>query len=210
MKKRSRSTRKSSAADFLSTPPATSAASPVQSMSESPKPFVFNFNTFNATPTSSSKKKLRTTGKKSFNISSPEQLKPAGSPASVKNLKSIADLKEFASSQLDSVKRQIERSHMEILKDLEASQSRLQKRLKIQTQGCQQVADEAEREYKKMSERINEGRDAMKASYSTFMAELQASGARLCKQTIPELSQSAEKAIDTLKNRYGIHSTSAC
>ncbi|MCD7463646.1 hypothetical protein HAX54_051060 [Datura stramonium] len=193
--------------DFLSTPPATSAASPVQSISESPKPFEFNFKTFKAgtvTPTSSK----RRTGKKSF-ISSPVQLNTAVSPASVKNLKSIADLKKFASSQLDSVKRQVEGSHMEILKDLEASQSRLQKRLKIQTQGCQQVADEVEREYKKMSQRINEGSEAMKGSYSTFMAELQASGARLCKQTLPELSQSVEKAIDTLRNRYGIHSTSA-
>ncbi|KAJ8527135.1 hypothetical protein K7X08_029612 [Anisodus acutangulus] len=208
MKKRSRSIRKSSAMDFLSTPLATIATSPVQSMSESPKPFEFNFKTFKAgdvTPMSSK----RRTGKKSF-ISSPVQLKPAGSPASVKNMKTIVDLKEFASSQLDVVKRQVERSHMEILKDLEASQSRLHKRLKIQTQGCQQVADETEREYKKMSDRINEGREAMKGSYSTFMAELQASGARLYKQTIPELSQSVEKAIDTLKNRYGIHSTSAC
>lgn len=34
----------------------------------------------------------------------------------------------------------------------------------IQTQGCQQVADEAEREYKKMSERITEGREAMKVN----------------------------------------------
>ncbi|PHT93110.1 hypothetical protein T459_00992 [Capsicum annuum] len=172
-------------------------------MSESPKPFEFNFKKFKAgtiSPTSSK----RRSGKKSF-ISSPVQLKPAGEQASVKNLKSIADLKEFASSQLDYVKGQIERSHMEILKDVEASQSRLQKRLKIQTQGCQQVADEAEREYKKMSERINEGREAMKGSYSTFMAELQASGVRLCKQTIPELSQSVEKAIDTLRSRYGIH-----
>ncbi|KAH0741382.1 hypothetical protein KY290_034425 [Solanum tuberosum] len=203
MKMTSRSTRKSSAMDFLSTPQATAAASPVQSMSESPKPFEFNFKKFKAGTVSPTSAKRRS-GKKSF-ISSPVQLKPAGSPASVKNLKTIADLKDFASSQLDSVKGQIERSHVEILKDLEASQSRLQKRLKIQTQGCQQVADEAEREYKKMSERITEGREAMKGSYSTFMAELQASGARLCKQAIPELSQSVEKAIDTLKNRYGIH-----
>lgn len=128
MKKTSRSTRKSSAMDFLSTPPATAAASPVQSMSESPKPFEFNFKKFKAgtvSPTSSKR-----SGKKSF-ISSPVQLKPVGSPASVKNLKTIADLKDFASSQLDSVKGQIERSHVEILKDLEASQSRLQKRLKV-------------------------------------------------------------------------------
>ncbi|CAN4128048.1 unnamed protein product [Withania somnifera] len=205
MKKRSRSTRKSSSIDFLSTPPETGPASPIQSMSESPKPFEFHFKKFKDGTTSSK----RRSGKKSF-ISSPVQLKPAGSPVSVKNLKTIADLKEFASSQLESVKGQVERSHVEILKDHEASQSRLQKRLKIQTQGCQQVADEAEREYKKMSERINEGREAMKGSYSTFMTELQASGARLCKQTIPELSQSVEKAIDTLRNRYGIHSTSAC
>uniref|UniRef100_A0A1S4D3N5 Uncharacterized protein n=1 Tax=Nicotiana tabacum TaxID=4097 RepID=A0A1S4D3N5_TOBAC len=131
MKKRSRSTRKSSAADFQSTPRATAAASPIQSMSESPKPFEFNFNMFNATPTSSSSSKKKTNGKTNFNISSLEQVKPAGgSPVSVENLKTIMDLKEFASSGLDFVKRQVERSHMEILKDLEASQSRLQKRLK--------------------------------------------------------------------------------
>ncbi|MCE3052507.1 hypothetical protein HAX54_052794, partial [Datura stramonium] len=36
----------------------------------------------------------------------------------VKNLKSIVDLKEFASSQLDSVKRRVEGLHMETLNDL--------------------------------------------------------------------------------------------
>ncbi|KAA8521255.1 hypothetical protein F0562_011908 [Nyssa sinensis] len=78
----------------------------------------------------------------------------------------------------------------------------------IQTQACQQVVDEAEKEYKKMSERISESREAMKASFAEFIAEAQASASRVCKTSIPELSQSFEKAIDVLQNRYGISSAS--
>ncbi|XLU34384.1 hypothetical protein S245_070450, partial [Arachis hypogaea] len=49
----------------------------------------------------------------------------------------------------------------------------------MQTQACHQVMDEAEKEYKKFSERITESREAMKASYDEFMAEAQASASRL-------------------------------
>lgn len=49
----------------------------------------------------------------------------------LKALSSISDLKDLASSRVDELKRQIDRSHSEILKDLEASQSRLHKRFKV-------------------------------------------------------------------------------
>ncbi|KAL7182342.1 hypothetical protein ACSBR1_041111 [Camellia fascicularis] len=195
MKKRS--TRKSSVVDLLVSPP--TITSPNRSSSESPKHFEFNLGAFNTT--SSSKKK------KNDVASSSVLIQPTASPPHLKSLSTISDLKELASSRLDSIKRQLDRSHSEILKDMEASQSRLHKRFKIQTQACQQVTDEAEKEYKKMSERISESREAMKASYLGFLAEAQASASRACKTSIPELSQSFEKALDVLRSRYGISSS---
>ncbi|XVE65400.1 hypothetical protein DITRI_Ditri07aG0177500 [Diplodiscus trichospermus] len=101
------------------------------------------------------------------------------SPTNHKTLATISDLKEFASSRLDDIKRSlIDLSHSEILKDLEASHSRLHKRFKIQTQACQQVMDEAEKEYKKISEKIDGSHEAMKATYAEFMADVQATGSR--------------------------------
>ncbi|KAK6158519.1 hypothetical protein DH2020_005833 [Rehmannia glutinosa] len=38
--------------------------------------------------------------------------------------------------------------------------------------------DEAEKEYKKLSDKINEGREAMKASYAEFIAEAQTTASR--------------------------------
>ncbi|KAK7407059.1 hypothetical protein VNO78_08699 [Psophocarpus tetragonolobus] len=119
---------------------------------------------------------------------------------------SISDLRNFASSGVDDLKRRIDRSHSEILKDLEASHSRLHKRFKMQTQAYQQVIDEADKEYKKVSQRLTKSRDAMKASYEEFVAEAQTSASRACKTSMVELSQSFEKAIDSLRNRYGISS----
>ncbi|TKY70132.1 hypothetical protein E2542_SST06419 [Spatholobus suberectus] len=127
-------------------------------------------------------------------------------PRSHRAPSNISDLRNFASSGVGDLKRRIDLSHSEILKDLEASHSRLHKRFKMQTPAYQQVMDEAEKEYKKVSERITECRDAMKASYEEFMAEAQASASRACKTSIVELSQSFEKAIDSLRNRYGISS----
>ncbi|XP_059642723.1 uncharacterized protein LOC132284621 [Cornus florida] len=195
---RKRATRKSSAADLLVSSPPT--ASPNRSASESPKQFEFNLNTFNTTSSSKNKKKNSV-------ASTSVPIKSNGSPMSLNTLATISDLKGFASLRLDSIKRQLDHSQSEILKDIEASQSRLHKRFKIQSQQCQQVVDEAEKEYRKMSERINESRVAMKTSYTEFMAEAQASASRVCKTSIPELSQSFEKAIDVLKNRYGNSST---
>ncbi|KAG6636322.1 hypothetical protein CIPAW_11G103400 [Carya illinoinensis] len=128
-------------------------------------------------------------------------------PTPLKALSSISDLKDLASSRLDHLKHHIDHSHSEILKDLDASQSRLHKRFKIQTQACQQVMDEAEKEYKKMFERISESREAMKASYAEFMADAQASATRASKTSITELSQSYEKSMDALRSRFGIPST---
>ncbi|KAL4347438.1 hypothetical protein GQ457_17G019650 [Hibiscus cannabinus] len=100
-------------------------------------------------------------------------------PNNTKTLTTISDLKEFASSRLEDMKRNlIDRSHSEILKDLNASHSRLHKRFKIQTQACQQVMDEAEKEYKKITEKIDSSHEAMKASYAEFMADAQATASR--------------------------------
>ncbi|KAL0393750.1 UNVERIFIED_CONTAM: protein PAM68, chloroplastic [Sesamum latifolium] len=97
---------------------------------------------------------------------------------SLKSVNTISDLKDLASSNLDSIKRQLEMSHAELLKDNEASKCRLQKRFKLQTQECQKLMDEAEKNYKEMSDQINEGREAMKASYAEFIAEAQATASR--------------------------------
>ncbi|RAL40366.1 hypothetical protein DM860_006436 [Cuscuta australis] len=206
MRKRSTATRKSVAEENLKTPPTAAAKSPNRSVSQSPMPFEFKFSAFNVaslTPPSSSKN--RRPGK------SYTPMRPPKSPVPMKNCKTIDDLKDFASSGLQSIKHQLDCSHSEILKEIESSHSRVLKRIKIQTQDWQQKADEAEREHKKMSERINEGRQAMKDSYSEFLAEVQTNSSRFCKTSIPELLQCAEKAIDTLRSRYGIpQSTFAC
>ncbi|TYI52248.1 hypothetical protein E1A91_D12G233800v1 [Gossypium mustelinum] len=124
-----------------------------------------------------------------------------------KTLTTISDLKEFASSRLEDIKRNlVDRSHSEILKDLDASHSRLHKRFKIQTQACQQAIEEAEKEYKKILEKIDESHEAMKASYAEFMADAQATASRVCKTSISELSKSFEKRIDDLRNQFGMPS----
>ncbi|KAE8698779.1 PAM68 [Hibiscus syriacus] len=126
------------------------------------------------------------------------------SPPNNKTLTTISNLKEFTSSQLEDMKRNfIYCSHSEILKDLDASHSRLHKRFKILTQACQQVMEEAEKEYKKISEKIDSNHKVMKASYAEFMADAQATASRVCKTSISELSKSFEKEIDDLRNRFG-------
>ncbi|XP_042035598.1 uncharacterized protein LOC121781967 [Salvia splendens] len=135
-----------------------------------------------------------------------KRIQPTGfSPSpSLKSVNTIADLKDLASSTMESIKQQMERSHSKIAKDFESSKCRLHKRYKIQTQECQRIMNEAEKEHKKMFDRINEGREAMKASYAEFIAEAQTTASRLCKTTIPELAKSSEKSISSLKSRFGI------
>ncbi|KAJ6962803.1 hypothetical protein NC652_001441 [Populus alba x Populus x berolinensis] len=134
-------------------------------------------------------------------------LRSSPPPSLDKTLASISDLKELASSRFDDIKsRLIDRSHSEIIKDLEASHSRLHKRFKIQSQTCQQMMDESEKDFKKMTERVTETTEAMKETYTEFMAEAQATASRVCKTSIPELAKSLEKSIGALQSRFGIPS----
>ncbi|KAL8063838.1 hypothetical protein ABFX02_01G053000 [Erythranthe guttata] len=216
---RRRATKKSSAANFLASPPpppsATAAAtrSPTPSPAESPAAkFDFDLNGFADIAASLKKKSNKNGGAGASGSKRMQPTRFSTSPPpqrSLKSLNTISDLKDLASSNLESVKLQLERSHSEILKDVDASQCRLQKRLKIQSQACEQVMNEAEKEYKKMSDRIEEGREAMKASYTEFLAEAQATASRLLKTSIPELAKTSEKGIASLQSRFGIPSTAA-
>uniref|UniRef100_A0A3N7E9E0 Uncharacterized protein n=1 Tax=Populus trichocarpa TaxID=3694 RepID=A0A3N7E9E0_POPTR len=76
----------------------------------------------------------------------------------------------------------------------------------IQSQTCQQMMDESEKDFKKMTERVTETTEAMKETYTEFMAEAQATASRVCKTTIPELAKSLEKSIGDLQSRFGIPS----
>ncbi|KAI3728262.1 hypothetical protein L6452_16895 [Arctium lappa] len=185
----------------------SSAATPNRSPSESPPKFKFNFSCFKNVSTSSASPKKKNNNKSS---AEPPKISPAPALSSLsKAPSSVADLKEMTSSNVDSIKRHMDFSHSEILKDVEASHSRLHKRFKIQNQACQQTMNEAEKEFKKMNDRIRETHDAMQASYMELIAESQASTNRVCKTTIPELLQSVDRAVDALRNRYGIASTTS-
>ncbi|KAL5550813.1 hypothetical protein UlMin_000989 [Ulmus minor] len=179
-------TRRQSAAELLETP-SPAASTPYLS----PKSTIFN-NT-------NTKKRQKAIGSSATAL-----FKSPSRPS--KTLGSISDLKEMASSHLDDLKRHIDRSHTEILKEIDASYCRLHKRVKIQNQSCQQVSDETEKEYKKMSERISETQEALMNSYVEFMVDVQASTSHACKSSITKLTQSAEKAVDGLRSRYGISS----
>ncbi|CAK7356003.1 unnamed protein product [Dovyalis caffra] len=141
--------------------PTTSSPSPSQ-----PKSRILN----------SSKKK-----KPIANVAAAAGLSRSSPPPSLnKTLASISDLKELASSRFEDIKcRLIDCSHSEIIKDLEASHSRLHKRFKIQSQTCQQLMDEGEKDFKKMTERITETTEVMKETYAEFMAEAQATASRV-------------------------------
>ncbi|KNA14871.1 hypothetical protein SOVF_103420 [Spinacia oleracea] len=191
MKKRGRATtKKTSAADFL-TPPqeAKTVNTRKKSTVSSPKSFEFTLNSPSSNAANRRKSPMKSSPLRKTEVSS-----------------SITELKEALSSHIDSIKRQVERSHSDILKEVDSSNSRLHKRLKIQAQACQNLMDETDKEVKKMSERVAESCEAMKASYSEFMVDAQTTAARVCKTTIPEKVQSLEKAIDSLRNRYGIFS----
>ncbi|CAA6667077.1 unnamed protein product [Spirodela intermedia] len=115
----------------------------------------------------------------------------------------IGDLKELFSSRSCAAKRILDHSHSEIVKELEASRVRLSKHADMSA-----TLREVEKDYRKMSERITENMELMKASYTELITEAQAS-ASLCKVTILELAQSLEKEIDSLRSRYKIPLTSA-
>lgn len=139
-------------------------------------------------------------------LSASASLFPAPTPVS---MSTVADLRGLAASSLDSLKRRLDALHGDSVRDLEASHTRISKRIKMQTQSCVQLAEEAEKEQKKMVEKISERADEMKASYKVFVAEVQSSTSRVCKVTFPEMAKSVERAIDGLRTRYNIPATPA-
>ncbi|PWA60919.1 hypothetical protein CTI12_AA378040 [Artemisia annua] len=155
--------------------PTTTTTNPNNSPTDSPPKFKFNFTCFKTT-TSTYSSPMKNKNTKSSTVT-PAVISPVVPKMTSLNKPphSIADLKEIAAANVDSIKRHLDFSHSEILKDVEASQSRLHKRFKIQNQACQQTMNEAEKEFKKMNDRIKEARDAMQASYKELIAESQAS-----------------------------------
>ncbi|CAI9095136.1 OLC1v1031002C1 [Oldenlandia corymbosa var. corymbosa] len=186
--------------------------SPNKSGADSPNEFDFDFEIKKLRSSSSASAKKKTDGVSGGGgLPSASKFMPrSGGLSTITGVNTIADLKDFASSELQSIKQQLERSHSEIMKDMDASQSRLQKRFKMQSQGGQQVMDEAEREFKEICDSIGNSQDAMKADFTKFMKEAQSSAARLSKTTLPEIFQSFESSISSLRSRYGISSTAAC
>ncbi|XP_074283304.1 uncharacterized protein LOC141607852 [Silene latifolia] len=192
-------TKKPSTADFLtSPPPQTSDINHNNDDDDSPKCFKFNMD-INKSPPETTAAAARITRRKTATGSAKKNVSPC---RNMEPVSSIEELKELASSRLDSIKRQTERSHSDILKEVESSNSRLQKRFKIQTQSCQKLMDDTDKELKKMMERITESCEAMKASYDELQAEAQTSHSRVCKTSIPEKTQQLEDAINALRSRY--------
>uniref|UniRef100_M8C2Y4 Uncharacterized protein n=1 Tax=Aegilops tauschii TaxID=37682 RepID=M8C2Y4_AEGTA len=68
----------------------------------------------------------------------------------------------LAASGLDSLKRRLDALHADNARDLEASHSRISKRIK--TQSCVQMAEEAEKEHKKMIDNYSQQADEIKAA----------------------------------------------
>ncbi|MCL7026679.1 hypothetical protein MKW94_019494 [Papaver nudicaule] len=99
-------------------------------------------------------------------------------PTPCSNQITISDLKNQVTSTTNSIKRDLDLSHSEILKQFETYHSSLSKRFKIQTETCQQVVKEADKEHKKMSNGMTKSMDAMKASYSEFIKQSEATAAR--------------------------------
>lgn len=136
---RKRSTRKSSAAALLVLPPppkSATAATRRSSPAETPAVQLdFDLNAFAGIASSLKKKKKKSSKTGVSGASSSKRIQPTGfspsPPRSLKNVNTIADLKDLASSNMDSLKHQLERSHSEILKDIESSKCRLHKRYKV-------------------------------------------------------------------------------
>ncbi|RLN34610.1 atherin-like [Panicum miliaceum] len=131
---------------------------------------------------------------------------PAASPqpAPAAWASSVGDLRSAVASQMEDLKRRLDALHSRAHADLDASFSRVSKRIKTQNQACQQLTDEVDKEYKKMSDNIKESSEIVKAKFKQIITEAQSSTTRVCKVTIPEMTKSVEKAIDGLRSRYNI------
>ncbi|XP_044432096.1 nascent polypeptide-associated complex subunit alpha, muscle-specific form [Triticum aestivum] len=122
---------------------------------------------------------------------------------------SVGDLRGLAASSLGSLNRRLDALHADSARDLEASYSRISKRIKMQTQSCVQMAEEADKEHKKMLDSYSHQADDIKASYKKVMTDVQSSSSRVCKVTLPEMGKSVARAIDGLRSRYNIPATTA-
>ncbi|TKW31782.1 hypothetical protein SEVIR_2G129100v4 [Setaria viridis] len=132
------------------------------------------------------------------------QPSPAAAAAAAAGASSVGDLRSAVASQMEDLKRRLDALHSRAHADLDASFSRVSKRIKTQNQACQQLTDEVDKEYKKMSDNIKESSEIVKAKYKQIIAEAQSCTTRVCKVTIPEMTKSVEKAIDGLRSRYNI------
>ncbi|KAF8692645.1 hypothetical protein HU200_039467 [Digitaria exilis] len=145
-------------------------------------------------------------------VASPRPASAAAAAAALAGVSSVGDLRSAVASQMEDLKRRLEALHSRAHSDLDASFSRVSKRIKArsyfffqtQTQACQQLTDEADKEYKKVSDNIKENSEIVKAKYKQIIADAQSSTTRVCKVTIPEITKSVEKAIDGLRSRYNI------
>ncbi|KAI5009363.1 hypothetical protein ZWY2020_011500 [Hordeum vulgare] len=79
----------------------------------------------------------------------------------------------------------------------------------MHTHSCLKMAEEAEKEHKKMVDKVSQQADEMKASYRKLVTEVQSSSSRVCKVTLPKMAKSVARAIDGLRSRYNIPPTTA-
>ncbi|GJN36445.1 hypothetical protein PR202_gb25351 [Eleusine coracana subsp. coracana] len=126
------------------------------------------------------------------------------------------DLKRAVASQVEALKRRLDALHSCAHADLDASLSRVAKRVKTQKQVCQQLTDEVGKEYKEMSDNIKESSEKVKFLYFMLLhgnCQLLSSVVYvilICfqylvsKVTILEMTKTVEKAIDGLRSRYNI------
>ncbi|XP_078182733.1 uncharacterized protein LOC144576284 [Carex rostrata] len=126
---------------------------------------------------------------------------PVSSPM---NSSTIADLRNLVASRTESLKRHFDLCHNDVMKELAASQTRISKRYKTQTQACHHITEDVDKEYKKMSDRIVENTELIKSSYKDFIEEAQSAASRLCKVSFSDLAKSTEKALNDLRTRYKI------
>nr|GEZ91284.1 Gag-Pol polyprotein [Tanacetum cinerariifolium] len=84
---------------------------------------------------------------------------PSPSPSLNKTRVKISDLNKTTSLHIDSIKRNIDSCYSDLLKDMDASHTRLQKRFQAQKQACEQSMVEAEKDFKKMINHISETHD---------------------------------------------------
>ncbi|XP_044983544.1 uncharacterized protein LOC123450269 [Hordeum vulgare subsp. vulgare] len=147
----------------------------------------------------------------SLPVATPQTRPPlsAAAKSTPASISTDGDLRGLAASSLDSLKRRLDALHADNARDLEASHSRISKRIKMHTHSCLKMAEEAEKEHKKMVDKVSLQADEMKLSYKKLVTEVQSSLSRVCKVTLPEMGKSMARALDGLRSRYNIPTTTA-